>query len=44
MFHNQGPGPPSDRPGRRASWAGTCQQFDLRLTDGTDPAANFQFK
>jgi hypothetical protein len=24
------------------SWAGTCQQFDLRLTDGTDHTANFQ--
>jgi IPT/TIG domain-containing protein len=26
------------------SWAGTCQQFDLRLNDGTDHTANFQFK
>jgi hypothetical protein len=26
------------------SWAGTCQQFDLRLNDGTDHIANFQFK
>ena len=25
------------------TWAGTCQQFDLRLTDGTDHTANFQF-
>ena len=26
------------------SWAGTCQQFDLRLNDGTDHIANFQFR
>jgi hypothetical protein len=26
------------------SWAGTCQQFDLRLNDGTDHTADFQFK
>ena len=26
------------------SWAGTCQQFDLRLSDGTDHTADFQFK
>jgi hypothetical protein len=26
------------------SWAGTCQQFDLQLNDGTDHTANFQFK
>ena len=26
------------------SWAGTWQQFDLRLNDGTDHTANFQFK
>jgi hypothetical protein len=26
------------------SWVGTCQQFDLRLNDGTDHIADFQFK
>jgi hypothetical protein len=26
------------------SWARTCQQFDLRLNDGTDHTADFQFK
>lgn len=26
------------------SWAGTCQRFDLRLNDGTDHTADFQFK
>lgn len=25
------------------AWAGTCQQFDLRLNDGTDHTASFQF-
>lgn len=25
------------------SWAGTCQQFDMRLADGTDHVAVFQF-
>jgi hypothetical protein len=26
------------------AWANTCRQFDLRLSDGTDHVANFQFK
>jgi hypothetical protein len=26
------------------SWAGTCRQLILRLADGTDHVANFQFK
>jgi hypothetical protein len=26
------------------NWAGTCRQFIMRLTDGSDHAANFQFK
>jgi YVTN family beta-propeller protein len=26
------------------SWSGTCQQFDLRLNDGTDHTAGFQFQ
>jgi hypothetical protein len=26
------------------SWAGSCRQFKLRLTDGTDHIANFKFK
>lgn len=26
------------------SWAGTCQQFDMRLVDGTDHTALFKFK
>ena len=26
------------------SWAGTCRQFTLRLTDGTDHIALFKFK
>jgi hypothetical protein len=26
------------------SWARTCRQFDLRLNDGTDHTADFQFK
>lgn len=25
-------------------WAGSCRQFKLRLTDGTDHYANFRFK
>ena len=26
------------------TWAGTCQRFDLRLNDGTDHTADFQFR
>ena len=26
------------------AWAGTCQRFDLRLNDGTDHTADFQFR
>jgi hypothetical protein len=26
------------------AWAGTCRQFTLRLNDGSDHVANFQFK
>jgi hypothetical protein len=26
------------------AWAGTCRQFILRLTDGTEHRANFKFK
>jgi hypothetical protein len=27
-----------------SAWAGTCRQFILRLTDGTEHRANFKFK
>jgi hypothetical protein len=27
-----------------ASWAGTCRQLVVRLNDGTEHRANFQFK
>jgi hypothetical protein len=26
------------------SWAGTCRQFGMRLTDGTTRTVGFQFK
>jgi hypothetical protein len=28
----------------QSSWSGTCKQFVLRLTDGTQHIANFKFK